>query len=259
MRDRALPLIFVLLLSASARAQVLWQPTPPPLVTAENTSWYQAGNPIEWNGDVYYPAGAIQFFNRYQMVRSGSFRGIPLYTDTMLEPNSTVFVPLSGERMQPYQRPRTGQLAGTSGNRPMLLPPDATRGETMVAPGLNQAPAEPAFAPAYDLAPGPGPEDLPIASATSKPTAVGTSGRSTATRPSSRTVTTLRPPTGVNNIWINYDGRRWVSAGRAIDYDAARLMEVGKYYGWSVYTRDGERSTIYIPAAPGRLAAYRAR
>src|SRR4051812_24518450 len=104
------------LLPAAAGAQVVWQPTPPPLVTAENTSWYNAGSPVEWNGDLYYPAGAIQHFNRYQMVRSGAFQGIPLYTDTTLQPNSILFVPLSGERMQPYERMRTGELAGTTGS-----------------------------------------------------------------------------------------------------------------------------------------------
>ena len=66
-------------------------------------------------------------------------------------------------------------------------------------------------------------------------------------------------PTGVNAIWVNFDGRRWFSGGKAIDYDAASLVQVGTYHGWSVYTRNGDRSTIYIPVAPGRLAQYKAR
>src|SRR6478672_5750954 len=113
MRARALPCVFVLLLCSAAEAQMTWQPTQPPLVTADNETWYRSGAAIEWNGDFYLPAGAPQAFNRYQMVRSGSYRGVPLYTDTTLEPNSIVFVPIAGGRMQPYERPRTGLLAGS--------------------------------------------------------------------------------------------------------------------------------------------------
>jgi hypothetical protein len=88
--------------------------------------------------------------------------------------------------------------------------------------------------------------------------AVGTSGRITAT-PATRRAGTVRPPTGVNTIWINYDGRRWISAGKAIEYDPRNLMEIGRYHGWSVYSRNDDRSTIYIPSRPGYLAPYKAR
>src|SRR5262249_37560999 len=122
MRDRALPFVLVLLLSGAAEAQMTWQPTQPPLVTADNETWYRAGDAIEWNGQFYYPAGAPEAFNRYQMVRAGSYRGIPLYTDATLEPYSIVFVPIAGGRMQPYERPRTGMLAGSGGSRMSAFP-----------------------------------------------------------------------------------------------------------------------------------------
>src|SRR4051812_27528851 len=99
MYRRAFSAILVLaavLLPGAAAAQVMWQPTEPPLVTAENETWYRAGGAIEWNGALYYPAGAPEAFNRYQMARAGSYRGIPLYTDTTLEPYSIVFVPIGG-------------------------------------------------------------------------------------------------------------------------------------------------------------------
>jgi len=48
----------LLLVPRLAAAQVLYQPTQAPLVTAENTTWFQSGEPIDWNGDLYYPAGA---------------------------------------------------------------------------------------------------------------------------------------------------------------------------------------------------------
>jgi len=223
----------------AAGAQATWQPTPEPVVTAENTSWYRSGEPIEWNSARYYPAGVVQFFNGNQMVRSGFFRGIPLYVDATLEPNSIIFVPLAGGRMQPYERPRTGELAGTTGSRMPSLPPGV---------GEEATPVQLAAMLAAD-------SSRPI----SQPTAVGTSGRVIATPTAIRPMTTLNRPTGVNAIWVNFDGRRWFSGGKAIDYDAASLIQVGTYHGWSVYSRKGDRSTIYIPVAPGRLAPYKVR
>jgi hypothetical protein len=134
--------------------------------------------------------------------------------------------------------------------------------QVTVPEGVKQSPAAPAQAHAYDVAtPGaiamPRPNDI-YPRATSQPMAVGTSGRTIVT-PAPGRATTLRRPTGVNAIWIDFDGRRWVGAGKTIDYDAASLTEVGKYHGWSVYTRNGDRSTIYIPSMPGKLAPYKTR
>ena len=212
---------FLTLIPCAAMAQTVWQPTQAPTLTAEKTSWYLANEPITVNGELYYPAGAVTFFNRLQMVRSGSFNGIPLYIDPGFQPDSTVFVPLSGERMQPYQRRQPGVLVGTTGSTP--------------------ASSLPAVSEVAAMAPQP----------------VGTSGR-VAVTPAPR-VTTLNPPTGVNGVWINFDGRRWFSAGKAIDYDAASLTRVGTYRGWNVYTRNGDPTTIYVPAIPGKLSPYKRR
>jgi hypothetical protein len=249
MRRSALLLIVAVLLSSPAYAQATWQPSTPPLVTAENTTWFQTGQPIMWNGDYYYPAGAVQGFNRYQMVRSGSFEGIPLYTDATLEPYSIVFVPLSGARMQPYERRRSGQLAGTTGSRAPSLPTDI--GAEGIAPAVLQAQGPPAFARAYDIARIEAAQVIPAA----PPTAVGTSGVAAAP---ARPVTTVLPPTGLNAIWIEYNGQRWFAEGHSIAYDAARLNEVGSYRGWTVYAlkSDPQSRTIYIPSIPGRLAPY---
>jgi hypothetical protein len=227
------------LIPCAAGAQSNWQPTPAPVVTAENTSWYQSGEPIDWNSARYYPAGVVQFFNGNQMVRSGSFRGVPLYVDATLEPNSIVFIPLAGGRMQPYERPRTGELAGTTGSRMPSLPPGV---------GEEATPVELGALLAAD-------SSRPV----SLPTAVGTSGRVIATPSAIGPMTTLKRPTGVNAIWVNFDGRRWFSGGKAIDYDAASLTQVGTYRGWSVYRRNGDGSTIYIPTTPGKLSPYKTR
>jgi hypothetical protein len=205
-------------------AQPVWQPAQAPTVTAEKTSWYLSGEPITVNGELFYPSGAVQFFNRQQMVRRGSFNGIPLYIDTALQPDSIVFVPLSSERMQPYQRPQPGVLLN------MAVSPNAALPAVTV---IEASPSVPA------------------------PQPVGTSGRVMLT--AAPRVSTLNPPTGVNGVWINFDGRRWFGAGKAIDYDAATLTRIGTYRGWNVYTRNGDRSVIYIPAVPGKLSPYRAR
>jgi hypothetical protein len=87
---------------------------------AENTTWFQSGEPIDWNGDVYYPPAPLQGFNGYQMVRSGSYRGIPLYIDSTLEPYSIVFVPMTGARMQPYERVGPGPCRHDGSRAPSL-------------------------------------------------------------------------------------------------------------------------------------------
>lgn len=224
---------FLSLIPCAAAAQMIWQPALTPTVTAETTSWYLSGEPITVNGELFYRAGAVQFFNRYQMVRSGSFSGIPLYIDTARQPDSIVFVPLPGERMQPYQRPQPGVLAATTGTTAALLP--------AVAVGLSSAS-----------------ERLQQLAEAESPRPVGTSGRVVVT-PAPSQVSTLNPPTGLNGMWINFDGRRWFSAGKAIEYDASRLTKVGTYHGWSVYTRNGDRTTIYVPAVPGKLSPYKVR
>ena len=96
--QRAVVVAVLTLIPGTAMAQTVWQPAPPPTVTAETTSWYLANEPITINGEPYYPSGAIQFFNGFQMVRSGSFNGIPLYIDPGFKPGSMILVPLSGQR-----------------------------------------------------------------------------------------------------------------------------------------------------------------
>jgi hypothetical protein len=289
MRGRALLFTSFLLLSTAAHAQI-WQPAAAPPVTAENTGWFQSGEPIYWMGDVYYPAGATRMFDSYVMVRSSSYRGIPLYVDSTLEPYSVVFVPLAGNRMQPYERRRVGVLAGTIGSQAPSLP-TATATEAAL-PAIAQAAMPPTFAGAYEMVttadgirvpvsmgsigvPAAGFEAAPpvaVAPETvaanaespirtsirdlSEPLAVGTSGRFMGPLP---LVTTVIPPSGVDGIWVNFDGTRWYAGGKAIDYDAAILEEIGTYHGWTVYRRKGDPSVIYIPSAPGRLAGYARR
>src|SRR5262245_31349557 len=294
MRGRVLLVTSFLLLSTAAHAQT-WQPAAAPTVTAENTTWFQSGEPIFWNGDVYYPAGAIRMFDPYVMAPSRSYRGIPIYVDSTLEPYSVVLVPLAGNRFKPYERRRVGVLAGTTGSRAPSLP-TGTATEAAL-PRIAQAAMPPTFAGAVEMvmtpegfavpvpiSPPPGAVSMerfsapkapgtPEAALTAAPPAepsgvhtsisdvserlaVGTSGGFVGPR---RTVTTVTPPTGLNAVWVNFGGRRWYARGKAIDYDPALLTEIGTYRGWSVYQRKGDPSVIYIPSNSGRLAPYSAR
>jgi hypothetical protein len=264
MRSRALLFVFALMMSAAAEAQMMWQPTELPLVTADNETWYRAGNAVEWNGELYFPAGAAEAFNRYQMVRAGSYRGIPLYTDATLEPYSIVFVPIAGGRVQPYERPRTGRLAGSVGSRSPILPAGTGALEMTREGFIAQAPAPPTFARAYDLSPSATIEAAPAATPSPAATAgrtapaestraTGTSGRVTA---ASRAASAARP--GISSIWLDYDGRRWVSAGRAVDLTDDFVM-VGQYRDSPVYQRRGDTAAIYVPTTIGLLAPFHQR
>ena len=97
-RARTILLTFLVtvFLSKIAPAQVVIQPTPNPTVTAENESWYLNGEPIAHAGNLYYPAGPLVYFNPNEMVRSGFYQGIPLYSRTTIEPYSMVYVPVRG-------------------------------------------------------------------------------------------------------------------------------------------------------------------
>ena len=250
MRGRALAFVIATLLSTDALAQVVYQPTPTPIVTAEGTPWFQNGEAITWDGAVYAQAGAIRPFDENVMVRSGVFRGIPLYTDSTLVPLSYVFVPMRGGWMQPYERraflySQTGQAAGppSFGPATVLAAAASTITPEANAPALGQLTVGTTGA-------------VGTTGTVSTTGAVGTSGRTPAAAP--RTVTSAVPPTGTNAIWVEFDGRRWYAAEDSIDYDAARLNEIGTYRGWTVYAMkaDAQPRTIYIASRPGVLAGY---
>ena len=267
MSARARSVFFALaavLLPRVAPAQVTWQPATPPAVTAENETWFQAGDPIIWSGDYYYPAGPRQFFNQYQMVRSGSFRGIPLYTDATREPFSIVFVPLSGGLMQPYERRRSGALAGTSGSTAPSFPTDIgvegmAADRSGLAVDIAQSPAAPTRARAYDLGtPEPARRVAPppiteIAAPAPRPV-TGTMGRITSITPEGTAGHARRGRT-VNEIWVNYDGRRWVADGTPFAPRAGELKTRGNYHGFPVFSRGDDETTIYIPTVKGGLVA----
>jgi len=222
-----------------AVAQATWQPTPAPTTTAENEPWFRNSEPIPWNDTLYYQAGATVFFNRYQMVRSGSYRGIPIYTDTTLDPFGIIYVPIGGGLMQPYERRRTGDLAGTTGNRapsfPVGIAAEAASEPESVAP---EAPT------AEDVL---SEEDL---------MAVATTGRSISEAPRAAPGS-VRRPVGINGVWITYDGQRWFAGGKAVRLDS-HFTRSGRYHDFPVYRRSGD-DRVYLPTAEGMVAPYARR
>ena len=99
---------------ASVRAQVISRETPVPARTAAGTDWYASREPLFLMGAVYEPAGASVFFNGNTMFPFTTFDGVELYQDATLEPHSIVYVPIGRGLVQPYERRRSGDLAGTA-------------------------------------------------------------------------------------------------------------------------------------------------
>lgn len=231
-RARMLLIVFAIAPWAPAEGQVTYQPTPAPIVTADNETWYLAGEPVMHAGNIYYPAGPKIHFMPFEMVRSGSFKGMPLYTRTTLEPYSVVFVPLAGGLMQPYEQRRAGDLAGTVGSQAPSFP--VSRG--WVPPDDASAPVAAAAPPALtgSIGRGQAPEEL----------------ATTGILPPARRAT-VPPRPSANGIFINFDGERWFSAGEAIVFDPTGMTQIGERNGSPVYQRKGAEGVIYIPVVRG--------
>lgn len=254
-----------------APAQSTLLDTPPPQVTAEAEPWYLGGAPVTFAGHMYYPAGPRVHFMPSEMVRSGDFMGVPLYARTTIEPYSIVFVPVGGGMMQPYERRRDGDLAGTVGSSAPSFPVAAAGGTLRSGPApIAQAPAPPMLgfpsAPPEAAAPpqpagGAGtpaaaPQPVGASGTPAAGQAVGTTGMTSAApaRGAARGARPSRPPRFVrragaaNAIFITYAGERWFSSGEPIAYDAAGFQRSGEKDGFGVFTRrDGPGDTIYLP------------
>jgi hypothetical protein len=248
-------IILFLLQAAYAAAQVQSRPTDPPLVTAAQESWYQLREPIQFAGDLYYPAGAMVFFNGGTMVRTGHYNGVPLYADTTIEPFSVVLVPVTRGLLQPYERRRRGELAGTTGSRPPSFPvqtiPDATR-LPMAAVSPTAPPLPPGAIGVYT------PETRTSAPSPPLQEVVGTTGVVSNRGVVNRPVIIARRPESNDGIWIRFRGERWVHAGPAIALTAVEYVQVGEYAGLPIYAHRRNRDVIYVPTRDGtRAAPYR--
>jgi hypothetical protein len=239
---RGLFLSLALLTAVPASAQVQYRPTEPPIVSAENEQWYKQGEPMQIGGDVYYQAGPRVFFNGNTMVRTGHYNGVPLYADTTLEPYSIVFVPIGRGIMQPYERPRRGDLAGTTGSRTPSFP---VAGVTSGYRGEIMAPVSPTNLP------------QPIGAIGRFDDSATPAARAAAPADQQGYVTALRPESN-DGIWIMYQGNKFLSAGAAVPFRAADFQLAGDYFGFPVFTRKGSLDdVIYLPTRAGLVAPYR--
>jgi hypothetical protein len=251
---RAFLLLATLAVAAPAAAQVQSRPTDPPLVTAVGESWYRLREPVQLFGELYYPAGAVVFFNGNHMVRSGHYNGVPVYADATVEPYSVVLVPIGHGQLQPYERRRNGDLAGTTGSRAPSFPVQGRPTATSVpsAPGpptglTTTVGAVGAFTP--EPTPAARPRAVQQAVGQGEPGAGGTTG----------VVQTARRPQNNDGLWIQFLGERWVSAGAAVTFDSAAFTHVGEYGTFPVFARKTlQEDVIYLPTSrAGFVAPYR--
>lgn len=219
-----------LVMSVPAFAQVNSRPTDPPIVSAENDSWYRRGEPVVVSGEFYYPAGPTTFFNGNVMVRVGHYNGVPLYANTTLEPHSIVLVPVGRNLMQPYERPRTGDLAGTTGSR---LPSFPGRGDSL-------------------------PRDVPsIETPAIVPQPVGTTGVEIV--PPVMPAALRGKPFTYDSVSVQFMGEKWVMAGPSVEMPSG-LLQIAEYKGFPVYARQGQQNErIYLPLTTGRVAPFTPR
>jgi len=239
----------------AATAQVNYHPTPAPIVTAENEPWYLAGEPVMYSGNIYYRTGPQVYFNGAEMVRSGFFHDIPLYTRTTIEPYSLVFVPLRGGLMQPYERRRAGDVAGTVGSTAPSFP--VVRSSEPYEPTIYQAATAPTSLSEPALFPTATPStrlSVPLEHVRMSvpreqvPLPVGVARRvaPAAGLPSS----TLRPAPVANALFIDYNGRRWFSVGTAVPLDRSRMTQIGEHHGFAVYAgTTADPTAIFVPVA----------
>jgi len=236
-----------------AFAQPLLTPTPPPAVTAESEPWFQSRSPLVFAGRLYYPAGAQVHFNGNEMVRSGYYGSVPVYTRTTIEPYSVLYVPLAGGVMQPYERRRSGDLAGTAGSTVSSFPIDTpTSRPADPEQPILQAQGPPTGLRTFDREARAVDVDVPPTRPPDRPVATsGTARPMESPAPAERlgSLTSARKPEGLNGIFVTFQNRRWFSAGPAVTFDPSRFTQAGRYDGLPIYVDRSTPNTIYVPVA----------
>lgn len=247
--------LVLLLIATPLAAQIQYRPTDPPLVTAANEAWYQLREPIQFAGELYYPAGPAVFFDGRVMVRTGHYNGVPLYTDATIEPYSVVLVPISRGMVQPYERLRRGDLAGTTGSRTPSFPVRAVPDQRLTFPA--EMPTSPTGVPLVSGAIGSYTPDRPIIEPLAAPAIPTASAPAMQPLPAPPSFGSLVKPENNDGVWVRFMGRKWVSAGAAMPMRASEFRRVGEYAGFPVFIRQGEDDMIYLPTRAGLVAPYR--
>jgi hypothetical protein len=199
-------------------------------------------------------------------VFTGVFDLIPVYRRTTQEPGSIVYVPLTGGLVRPYERRRSGELAGTSGSSvssfPVVLPAEQASQTTTGAPffpALTAALPRPVGTTGF-LYGTADQEPRPVGGAeTTVPLAVGTAGVTgsagllpiSAVRPGPARIETVQRPVGLNTVFLEFRALRWYSAGPAVELVREEFNRIGEYHGFPVYEHNARKDMIYVSLVPG--------
>lgn len=259
-------LTVAVLFPKTGSAQIHQFRTAPPEVTAAAAAWQIDSQPLLVGGVVYYPTRGFRFFDGQVMSQIGTFEGVPVYVDTTLEAYSVVYVPIGRNRLREYERRRDRELAGTTGSRAPSFPVQspsvqALRDRPVGAIGATGA-IEPATGltivrPAVEPAPA-----LAVAGTTGgidarAASAIGTAGRADRGRATRTLVEPTPRPSGVNGIWIEFNGDRWYADGPATSFSPDRFEPVGEYRGYPVYRDKTGGNEIWVSSVKdGPLAPY---
>jgi hypothetical protein len=252
---RSTPVIMIGLLvtfdSIVGMAQVMQLPRPAPEVTAAGAEWQLRGDPVVYAGDIYYPSGPNVFFDGLSMVMSGTYRGVPLYTDTSIELFRIVYVPIGRGAMRPYER--------ISASEPEPASVTRIRSSLPIEPGGGELREEPRAA-------GPMPRIVQVESAPATArqpvgTSVGAQATAQSGRPGSLLIQSIPAPRSNAGVWLEFNGARWFSAGRAVPNRGDTFVRIGTFRGSPVYRNiRSQGSEIYVPSvADGPLAPYTRR
>lgn len=222
-------------LPAAAAAQVTMRPEREPARVAGQEAWYRAGEPVLYRTERFYPAGAQVFFNPTVMVLAGEFRGVPIYVDPTEEAGSIVYVPIGNGLMQPYERLRAGDLAGTSGSRTPSFPPETSSplGESVAVGTAGVMPPAP-----------------PVGDAALATPAVARA------RAAARMTTIASGSSRGRGIWIEWDGRAYRAAGGSVRV-GPQLVPIGTFNGRTVFRGPEGGTTIWIETAQGLASPWR--
>ena len=213
--------------------------TRPPTVTAENgTVVSDRASRSSLPGTAISRRARRFTFCANEMVRSGLFRGIPLYTRTTIEPYSLVFVPIGGGMMQPYERRRDGDLAGTTGSSVPSLPVDISPASAARRVPSRQPRRRRLDAARRRVRP-------PESNCIGRRTGVDRDRAPAQRRPQSRRCAAARvgpsprarrASCAPNGIFVEFDNERWYSSGPPRRSTRRSLARVGELHGFPVYT-----------------------
>ena len=255
----AIALTMVAMVPRNGNAQAYSLPTPPPQITAAGADWQVRGDPVFYAGNFYYPVGPSVFFDGNVMVRTGVFRGVPLYVDATADPYGVVYVPIGGNVVRPYERHREGELTGTVGNRAPSFPiaRDVDRSVMSGRSSLLTPPVgvtiEPDVLPERAWPVATGGRSVP------SPSSGEDAASPESARPARTGIESIPGPRANNGVWLEFEGVRYYSAGVAVTYAPDRFEQIGDHRGFPVY-RDlnGPAGEIFVAAVKnGPLAPYR--